>query len=165
MAKAAIIPGNGSGDITNCMWYPYVLKRLSEKGLPTILHNMPDPVRARENIWLPFMEQTLDCDEKTILIGHSSGAEASMRYAETHKVLGIVLVGACVTDLGDSNERASGYYNRPWQWNAIKANTQFIIQFGSTDDPFIPFDEQQQVANGLGLGHDFHQYNDKGHFQ
>jgi hypothetical protein len=35
-----------------------------------------------------------------------------MRFAETHRVKGLVLVSACVTDLGVENERASGYYNR-----------------------------------------------------
>jgi len=30
------------------------------------------------------------------------------RYAEKHKVHGIVLVSACITDLGDANETASG---------------------------------------------------------
>jgi hypothetical protein len=54
------------------------------------------------------------------------------RYAESNRVHGLVLVSACVTDLGDANERASGYYNRPWQWEKIKANTNWIIQFGST---------------------------------
>lgn len=35
-----------------------------------------------------------------------------MRFAETYRVKGLVLVSACVTDLGDENERLSGYYNR-----------------------------------------------------
>ena len=35
-----------------------------------------------------------------------------MRFAETRRVRGIVLVSACVTDLGDENERSSGYYSR-----------------------------------------------------
>lgn len=30
------------------------------------------------------------------------------RYAENHAVYGLVLVSACVTDLGDPNEKASG---------------------------------------------------------
>lgn len=34
------------------------------------------------------------------------------RFAETYAVHGLVLVSACVTDLGDENERASGYYSR-----------------------------------------------------
>ena len=27
--KVFIIPGNGSGDILNCMWYPWVKKKLN----------------------------------------------------------------------------------------------------------------------------------------
>ena len=56
----------------------------------------------------------------------------------------------------------TGYYNRPWKWEQIKHNTQWIIQFGSTDDPFIPFSEQKQVAEGTDA--EFQQYSDKGHF-
>lgn len=55
-----------------------------------------------------------------------------------------------------------GYYNRPWEWEKIRQNTQWIIQFGSKDDPFIPFSEQEQVAKGTAA--EFHHYSDKGHF-
>ncbi|XP_030050602.1 serine hydrolase RBBP9 isoform X2 [Microcaecilia unicolor] len=88
---------------------------------------------------------------------------ARSRYAETHKVYAIILVSAYTSDLGDDNERASGYFNRPWQWEKIKQNCQLIVQFGSTDDPFLPWDEQQAVADGLGA--DLHKYTDRGHFQ
>nr|KAG5695050.1 hypothetical protein BaRGS_032543 [Batillaria attramentaria] len=77
--KVVIVPGNG---------------------VKSVLRNFPDPVKARESYWLPFMENELRCDANTVIVGHSSGAEAAMRYAETHKVKAIVLVSACVTDLG-----------------------------------------------------------------
>ena len=38
------------------------------------------------SIWLPFMKDELGVDESTIVIGHSSGACAAVRFAETHKV-------------------------------------------------------------------------------
>ena len=71
-------------------------------------------------------------------------------------------MSACVTDLGMESERISGYYNRPWQWEAMKSNVQFAAQFGSTDDPFIPWEEQQQVADGLAT--ELLKFNDRGHF-
>ena len=41
------------------------------------------------------------------------------RYAESHKVFGIILVGAYVSDLGDETERASGKRPqrdlKPWE--------------------------------------------------
>ena len=71
-------------------------------------------------------------------------------------------MSACYTDLGDPNEKASGYYSRPWEWEQIKKNCQWIIQFGSTDDPFISMHEQEEVARSLNS--EFHQFTDRGHF-
>lgn len=56
------------------------------------------------------------------------------RYAEGHKVLAIVLVSACVTDLGDANERQSGYYSRPWLFDRMVENTEWTMQYASTGE-------------------------------
>ncbi|KAJ8794418.1 hypothetical protein J1605_003185 [Eschrichtius robustus] len=234
--KAVIVPGNGGGDVATYGWYGWVKRRLEQiPGFQCLAKNMPDPITARESIWLPFMETELHCDEETIIIGHSSGAIAAMRrtsrpsspppavssppsplrcpqpglqtsvqflehaervpslglclplfsldslspdtcmafsslglcssrmYAETHRVYAIVLVSAYTSDLGDDNERASGYFSRPWQWEKIKANCPHIVQFGSTDDPFLPWKEQQEVANRLEAK--LYRFTDRGHFQ
>lgn len=160
--KVVIAPGNGSGDVEASNWYGWLHEQLTAAGVNSILRNFPDPIKARESIWLPFMENELGCNENTIIVGHSSGAEAAMRYAETHKVKGIVLVSACVTDLGIKSERISGYYNRPWKWKDICQNAGFIAQYGSTDDPFIPWEEQQQVADGLQSK--LFKFEERGHF-
>jgi len=89
-------------------------------------------------------------DERTIVVGHSSGAVAAMRLAEQQKVLGIVLISACHTDLGLKSERIAGYYSRPWLWDAIKANAGWILQYHSDNDPFIPVEEARHVAKSLG---------------
>ncbi|XP_005992975.1 serine hydrolase RBBP9 [Latimeria chalumnae] len=162
--KAVIVPGNGGGNVEYCNWYGWAKKQLNKvPNFQCLLKNMPDPITARESIWLPFMESELKCDEETVIIGHSSGAAAAMRYAETHKVYAIVLVSAYTSDLGDANERESGYFSRPWQWENIKSNCCCIVQFGSTDDPFLPWKEQQEAADGLGA--ELHKFTDKGHFQ
>nr|XP_055074439.1 serine hydrolase RBBP9 [Misgurnus anguillicaudatus] len=164
LKRAVILPGNGAGNVEHCNWYGWVKKRINEiLDMSCVLKNMPDPVTARESIWLPFMEKELKCDDETVIIGHSSGAAAAMRYAETHKVFALILVGAYTSDLGDENERESGYFNRPWEWEKIRSNVKYILQFGSTDDPFLPWEEQQEVANGLKT--DLHKYDDRGHFQ
>ena len=51
---------------------------------------MKDPFVARKEIWLTQMKEEFKCDESTLIIGHSSGAVAAMRYAETNKVLFLV---------------------------------------------------------------------------
>ncbi|XP_067844442.1 serine hydrolase RBBP9 [Heptranchias perlo] len=162
--RAVIVPGNGAGDVEDSNWYKWVKDELNQiPDFQCLLKNMPDPITARKTIWLPFMDKTLQCDERTIIIGHSSGAAAAMRYAETHKVYGIILVSAYTSDLGDATERESGYFSSRWQWEKIKCNCAHIIQFGSTDDPFLPWTEQQKVADGLQG--ELHKFTDRGHFQ
>lgn len=57
----------------------------------------------------------------------------------------------------------TGYFSRPWQWEKIKANCPHIVQFGSTDDPFLPWKEQQEVADSLEAK--LYKFTDRSHFQ
>lgn len=115
--RIVIIPGMGCVPVRECNWYAWLQDKLEEvfpNRFTVVLEDMPDPYAARESHWLPFIRNTLKVDEKTILIGHSSGCEAIMRLLEKDKVRGIILVAACHTDLGSEDEKASEYYNRPW---------------------------------------------------
>jgi uncharacterized protein len=158
--KAIIIHGNGgctAGDI----WLPWLERELTALGIDVINQTFPDSIQARAAVWLPHLE-SLGADEHTILIGHSSGAVAAMRYAESHRLLGSILVGVCHTDLGDSFEAASGYYRSPWQWDTIRTNQQWIAIYNSTDDPHIPIAEARFVAAQLRCS--FFEFTDRGHF-
>lgn len=158
--KAILIHGNGgctAGDI----WLPWVERELTKMGIDVINQTFPDNIKARATYWLPHLE-SLGADERTILIGHSSGAVAAMRYAETHRLLGSVLVGVCHTDLGDSFEAASGYYAAPWKWDKIRHHQQWIGIFNSTDDPHIPIAEPRFVAAQLRCS--YFEFTDRGHF-
>ncbi len=118
-------------------------------------------------IWLAYLREEMEVGPDTVLIGHSSGAEAAMRLLESGtKVAGCVLVASCHTDLGVESEAAAGYYNRPWQWDTIRANAGFIVSFHSRDDPLVPFREGAFVAKALGLrpGREFLAFDDREHF-
>jgi hypothetical protein len=85
-----------------------------------------------------------------------------MRFAETHRLLGSILVGVCHTDMGDSGEAASGYYSAPWQWDRIRENQEWIAIYASTDDPHIPIAEPRFVAKQLRCS--YFELDDRGHF-
>ena len=158
--KAIIVPGNG-GDRPTDRWLPYVTAELGKFGILVTNVEFPDPVIARQEYWLPFLKK-LGADENTILIGHSSGAIAAMRYAETNEIYGTVLVGSYHTDLGMESEKESGYFDLPWDWRAIQENQKWIIQFASTDDPFIPIEEARYIRDHLNT--EYHEFTDRGHF-
>jgi len=55
---------------------------------------MPDPLKARESKWVPYILDTLQCDENTVLIGHSSGAGAHAAAAACFWEFASAFVGA-----------------------------------------------------------------------
>ncbi|MBP9719188.1 MAG: alpha/beta hydrolase [Candidatus Levybacteria bacterium] len=160
MPKIILLHGS-LGCTSESFWLPSVKKELEKLGLPVIAKTFPENQIAPMNVWMPFLK-SLKPDEQTILIGHSSGAILAMRYAETHKLLGSVLVSTYHTDLDDEDEKQSGYFTNPWNWKAIKDNQKWIVQFASTDDPFIPIEEARFIHKKLQT--DYHEYTDQGHF-
>lgn len=47
--------------------------------------------------------------------------------------------------------------------NCTTNNSVNIVQFGSKDDPFLPWEEQLKISDGLKA--DLKAFDDKGHFQ
>jgi predicted alpha/beta hydrolase family esterase len=156
-----MLHGNNGGTAHD-YWFPSVQQEFVRRGLAVVAKDFPDPQVARKDIWLPFLEDVCGAGEHSILIGHSSGAIAAMRYAEKHRLFGSVLVGAYYTDTGDDNERRSGYFDDPWDWPSIRGNQRWIIQFASVDDPFFSVDEPRLVS--AQLHSEYHEFKKRGHF-
>ncbi|CAO3564657.1 unnamed protein product [Mortierella alpina] len=173
MSRIILIPGNGNDNAENSMWYPSAIDTLAAAKDPAtgqllfpgggVLRTFPDPYDAHEENWIRFMEDDIEIGEKDVVIGHSTGAAAIMRYVESRKVKGVVLVSAYHSDLGDPSERESGYFNRPWNWDAIERNTSWIIQFASPTDNLVPIEEQRQVASKIP-GVNYIELPNRGHF-
>ena len=158
--KAMIIPGNNNSLITD-NWFQSVKKELKAMGLEVIAENMPDPDLARMKYWLPFIKKKLSTGD-AVLIGHSSGAVAILRYLEENRCKLAILVGVCYTDLNDEHEKKSGYYDKPWDWERINSNAEKIVIFASKDDPYIPLSEPQFIKEKTNA--EYHEYNNQGHF-
>ncbi len=159
--RVILIHGNcGSKPTDN--WFPYVKMELERMEIEVIAPQFPDADLARSSYWIPFLKNELKADENTIIIGHSSGAIAAMRFAEKNRIFGSILIGAYHTDLGYEKEKLSGYFDEPWNWDAIKNNQNWIIQFASTDDPWIPIAEPRFVRDQLNT--EYHEFQDQGHF-
>jgi len=118
---------------------------------------------ARSKYWLPFLKDYLKVDENTLIIGHSSGATAAMRYAQNNKIWGSILVSPCYTDMELEEEKITGWYDEPWNWNLIKNNQNKIGLVYSKDDYIIPCREFDFVKNKL-KPNEILEFENKGHF-
>lgn len=159
--KIILIHGNGGSTADN-HWFPVIAEQLKKSGLNVINCQFPETYFAYAHVWLPFLKNVLQADENTILIGHSSGTVAAMRFAEKNKIFGSILVGSYYTDLGFPTEKKSGYFDDPWNWDAIKNNQHWVIQFASIDDPWIPIEEPRFVRDHLDS--EYYEFTDQGHF-
>lgn len=108
---------------------------------------------CREKTWIPFINDELGgSDPESVVVGHSSGAVAALRLAEKQKLRGIIVVAGYDSDLGDANERASGYFNRPFDWAAIRANCQFVAAVGGAQVRGNPFLSGREGGSGTSGG-------------
>jgi hypothetical protein len=158
--RVILIHGNGGGTPKD-NWLPYVKRELERLGVEVLDPQFPDSDLARASYWIPFLDE-LKADANTVIVGHSSGALAAMRYAEKHPLLGSALVGTYHTHLGFEKEKKSGYFDTPWDWEAIRRNQKWILQFASTNDPWIPIEEARFVHEKLHT--EYFESQTEGHF-
>lgn len=161
MNRVVILHGNGhSTGNDDC--YPYIKSNLEAIGVECLTPDLPDNILARKKYWFPYFTDVLMLNSHDIVIGASSGALAILKYTEDHKIGASILVGTYYTDLGYEDERTSGYFDSPWNWDKIKANQEWTAIFASTDDPYIPISEPQFIRDQLGS--EYFEFNDRGHF-
>jgi predicted alpha/beta hydrolase family esterase len=130
-------------------WTPWLKNELEKLGFETFFETFPDSLLARSIYWLPFLKNHVKAGSKDVLIGWSSGAVAAMRYAESTRIKGSLLISPSYTDLHDDLEKQSGYFDTAWKWNAIKSNQEKIALFYGDDDPYIPQNEFEFIAKHL----------------
>lgn len=142
-------------------WCGWLKQELDKIGVESFFETFPDSIMARSEYWLPFLENHVKAGENDVLVGWSSGAVAAMRYSESNKILGSILISPSYTDLGDELEKISGYFDKSWNWEAIKNNQEQITLVYGDDDPYIPQDQFEFIASKLnpeilkihGVGH------------
>jgi predicted alpha/beta hydrolase family esterase len=161
MNRVVLLHGNG-GSLGTDNWQPYIKAELGKLGVECLSPDLPDNALARKEYWFPYFDTELKLSENDLVVGHSSGALAILKYVETHKIGGSVLVGVYYTDLGYEDERNSGYFDTPWNWDAIKANQPWTAIFASEDDPYISIEEPRYIAEQLSS--EYYELQREGHF-
>lgn len=161
MKRVILLHGNGGSTGTD-NWQPYIKREIEKLGVTCLSPDLPDNVAARKEHWFPYFENELNLSENDIVVGHSSGALAILKYAETHKLGGSILVGVYYTDLGYEDEKTSGYFDTPWNWGSIQTNQPWTVIFASSDDPYIPVEEPRFIRDQLGS--EYYELEHEGHF-
>jgi len=133
-------------------WLPWLRTELEKKGYVVALPAMPAPDAPVVSEWVAFIANLVgEPDDRTVMVGHSMGGQAVIRYLETlgssgKSVARTVLVAAgfppgLTPEEADAKTGANGIL-RPWFTTSVnaakvrKAAGQCTVIL-SADDPYI----------------------------
>ena len=155
-------------------WFPWLKKKLKARGFEVFVPQMPDADKPRIDTWVPKIAEVVGvADENCFFVGHSMGCQAIARYLETTpervKVGGVVFVAGFfkrltgLEDDQDVHEVRKHWLETPINFEKIKSHLPKSIAIFSSNDPFVPLDNQEDFRNKLGSEIIIDE-NQKGHF-
>ncbi len=163
---AIIIHGwSGSPEEKPIAW---LARELEASGLSVTVPRMPHPNKPTINDWVETIAKNVVDSEKTIIIGHSIGCQAVLRYLQSSKkkFSGVFLVAPWLKikpgALNDEETKiALPWQNTPLDLSNIKKKSDSFYFFYSTNDPFVSVDDSLTLKNKIGG--ELHNLGEKGH--
>ena len=143
------------------IWYPWLKKELEARGFNVFVPQFPDTDEPRINNWVPKLKEIVGTpDEQTYFVGHSIGCQTIARYLES--LPENIIVGGAVfvagffkrlTNLEDDDVVRSvseEWLTTPLDLDKVKSHLKKSVAIFSDDDPYVPFDNQDDFKNSLG---------------
>ena len=156
--KRAILIHGWSGSPFNG-FFPWLKTELEGRGYVVEAPIMPDADEPVFEQWVPFLESLVGTpDEETIIVGHSMGGQAALRFIERlpeGSTIGrVILVAPVVTtieNMGLMEELvARPWLDRPFSDAKIRRFADKIVGIFSDDDPDILLTSEEIARNRFG---------------
>lgn len=159
--KVYIVHGwDGSPEEPMLQWLKV---NLEKEGCKVEVPAMPEPTVPKIEAWIGKLKEVIRPDPDTVLVGHSVGCQAVLRYLETlperDKIAGLVLVAPWMElDAETIKEEGEEVVEiaRPWMETPIDFEKVKLHLLGqavaifSDDDPFVPLSQKDLFEKELG---------------
>ncbi len=147
--KVVII--HGYQGVPNGGFRPWLKKELEARGFEVRMPAMPTPDAPRLEEWVATIGREA-AGENCILVGHSLGCTAILRYLEQvkKKVAGAVLVAGFAERLGDGFEATENFVDSPLDFARVRKNCSKMVAIFSDNDPYVPLDRGDIIKEKLG---------------
>jgi predicted alpha/beta hydrolase family esterase len=170
--KVFIIHGwDGSPNEQMLQWLKLSLEK---RGYRVAVPEMPDADVPKIGKWIGKLKEIIKPDSNTILVGHSIGCQAILRYIETlpenAKIAGVVLIAPwmeldkqTIEEEGEEIKQiAKPWMETPIDFGKIRKTTNNFVAIFSDNDPYVPLEQKTLFKKELNakiiIEHD------KGHF-
>jgi len=155
MKKNAIVLHGISGNPEQ-FWFPWLRKRLEEKGYKVWTPQLPESDNPQIELWLPYILEKGSFSEETVVIGHSAASPAILALLEklTVKIKQAILVAAYFEPVN----AVTGILKNQYDWELIKSHVEDLIIINSDNDPWGCNDKEglrlfQNIGGTLILRH------------
>jgi predicted alpha/beta hydrolase family esterase len=151
MKKVLLI--HGYGGIPNGGWRPWLMRELATSDIGTFCMalGMPSPNKPKAEEWVAEIARQVieNPKDKFILVGHSLGVTAIMRFLQDHKpknIIGCVFVsGPYKNDKKDLKD----FFSESWNFKDIKKFARKIVVIHGEDDRSVKFEQAEFLASNL----------------
>jgi predicted alpha/beta hydrolase family esterase len=151
MKNALILHGTDATPKSN--WFVWLKNELEQQGYSVWLPQLPGADKPNTHIYNEFLLANSDFvfNDKTILIGHSSGAVEILsllqHLPEDITVKAVFLVSAFKDSLGW--ESLQDLFIDELNFEAIKTRTQRLVLVHSDNDPYVPIEHARYLQKQL----------------
>lgn len=148
MKTAIILHGTlGSPDGN---WFKWLKGELEKRGLQVWLPQLPHAEQPSLNDWYTFIQK--ECpfaiNKDTLIVGHSSGAILALIIAQNNiEKVGAIVDVSVFHDNSLQWEPNNKLFDQQFDWDTIRQGTNKLLFVHSDDDPYVPLDQAQRVAN------------------
>lgn len=154
MQKRALI-FHGTMGSPDGNWFPWLKAKLEEKNYHVTVPTFPTPENHSLKSWITALrDQVADLCTVDLIIGHSLGANFILHVLEQNLSAPeqIILVSA-LNDFIDNKEydALNKSFFKDFNWRAIQSGMKKADILHGDDDPYVPLNQAQDIADGLGL--------------
>lgn len=140
-------------------FFPWLKAELESRGYVVEAPLMPNPSEPAFETWVPFLESVVGTpDAETIVVGHSMGGLAALRFLERlpeGSTIGKAILVAPVVNTIENMDLMEELVARPWLDRPfddakIRRFADKIVGIFSDDDPYILLTSEEIVRNRFG---------------
>ncbi len=150
-------------------WYPWFKNACEEEGWESVVPILPNPAEPVLDEWVSELDN-FNPDNDTVLVGHSRGGVAVLRYLEQApkdlQVKAVVLVAANDgrrSHIAIPTETNYGFYTEEgYDFENIKTHCDNFFVLHSKDDHVVPYEAGAENAKALNAK--LVTFEDKRHF-
>ncbi len=147
--RIILIPGYKATSASN--FFPWLYEELRKLGHEVLTVNLPNVEAPDRDEWTKaLLEQVGALDDQTVIVGHSLGGAATLRFLEAAEAFttphAVVLIS---TPWMINSEQFRGFFMSELDFEVLMWKASKFVVIHSRDDKTIPFDHAEKYAKVL----------------